>query len=161
VRRTRLVVGAVAAAVVVAGGVAIGAALASGSSHRLARGQTHSSHPVTAAGHGHLTTTVPSGDLTPTAPTAYGATYAAPSSPYTVVVGASASCWVLATQGATGKVVWTGTVAPGQTQSLPVSGNLVVRLGAPSDAHVTMNDRPVQLPSGFRSPFDLTFAATP
>ena len=153
VRRTRLV--AAATVVVVAG--AVTAAL---STDGTPRGRSHGPRPATAARHGHLATPRPSAAPGPAAPTAYTATYSAPSSPYTVVVGASASCWVMATQAATGKVVWTGTVAAGQSQSLVVSGTLVVRLGAPGDASVTIDGKPVQLPAGYRSPFDLTFKAT-
>jgi outer membrane protein assembly factor BamB len=79
------------------------------------------------------------------------------SSPYTVVLSASQMCWVMATQAATGKVVWTGTIAAGASHSLSVSGDVVVRLGAPSDASVTLDGRPVQFPTGYRAPLDLTF----
>jgi hypothetical protein len=154
VKRTRLVVGATA----VVAGVAVAGALLFGSSHTPPR-PSRGSHPATAAGHGHRPPTVPAVDLTPTSPTAYSATYAAPSSSYIVAIGASALCWVMATQAATGKVVWTGTVPAGGSQSMSASGNLVVELGAPSDVSVTMDGRAVQLPTGFRSPFDLTFEA--
>ena len=154
VHRTRLIVGATAVVAV----VAVGAALVFGSSAGPLR-PSHRSQPLTAAGHGHVPSTAPSAALTPAAPTAYSATYAVPSSSYTVVVGASAQCWVMATQGATGNVVWTGTVPAGGSQALPVAGTLVVELGAPSDASVTLDGKPVQLPAGFRSPFRLTFAA--
>jgi hypothetical protein len=154
VRRTRLV--AAATVVVVAGAVTAVLSTTDGTP----RGSSHGPRPATAAGHGHLATPQPSTVPGPAAPTAYTATYSAPSSPYTVVVGASASCWVMATQAPTGKVVWTGTVAAGQSQSLVVSGTLVVRLGAPGDASVTIDGKPVQLPAGYRSPFDLTFRAT-
>jgi hypothetical protein len=149
-----LTVGATAVVAV----VAIGGALVFGSS-AAPRRPSHRSQPLTAAGHGHAPATAPPADLTPASPTAYSATYAVPSSSYTVVVGASAQCWVMATQGAAGKVVWTGTVPAGGSQALPVSGTVVVELGAPSDASVTLDGKPVQLPAGFRSPFSLTFAA--
>ena len=63
----------------------------------------------------------------------------------------------MATQASTGKVEWTGTVDPGASRSISVAGTLIVRLGAPTDASVTMDGRPVQLPTGFRSPFEMTF----
>jgi hypothetical protein len=148
----------IVAATAVVAAVAVGGALLFGSSAAPPRA-VHRPHPITAAGHGHVLPTVPSVDLAPASPTAYSATYAAPSSSYTVVVGASAQCWVMATQGAAGKVVWTGTVPAGGSQTLAVSGTLVVELGAPGDASVTLDGKPVQLPTGFRSPFDLTFAA--
>jgi hypothetical protein len=63
----------------------------------------------------------------------------------------------MATDPATGHVVWAGTVAAGESHSLSVTGNLGVQLGAPSDASITMDGQPVTLPAGFRSPFNLTF----
>lgn len=159
VRRTRIVAGT---AVVVVVGVAVGSVLAFGPSpsHPTSHTATRPSRPVIGAGHGVPTTAAPSNLLTPSAPTAYSATYVAPSSSYTVAIDVSAVCWVMATQASTGKVVWTGTIAAGASHSMSVSGSLVVRLGAPSDAAVTMDGRPVQLPTGFRAPFDLTFQAT-
>ena len=55
--------------------------------------------------------------------------------------------------------MWTGTIPGGQSHALPVSGDLTVQLGAPSDASVTMNGQHVALPTAFRSPFSLTFRA--
>ncbi len=156
VQRTRIVAGAV---VVVVLGVIV-AALTAGGAPRAPRPVHHVARPITAAGHGSSTTTQPTGDLVPTAPTAFGATYAAPSSAYTVAVDTSASCWVLATVPSTGRVVWTGTLAPGTSHSFSVSGSVVVRLGAPTDARVTVDGRTAQLPAGYRSPFSLTFAPT-
>jgi hypothetical protein len=159
VRRTRLVV---AAAVIVIGG-AVGAALAFGGSHPPSHATakvTPPSRPITAAGHGLPTTTVLTGDLLPSAPTAFSAHYVAPATAYTVVINASATCWVMATDPSSGHVVWTGTVAPGASHSLSVSGGLVVQVGAPTDVSVTMDGRPVELPTGFRSPFTLTFGVT-
>jgi len=159
VRRTRIVAGTT----VVVIGVAVGTVLALGGSHKPSHTTSHTtsppSHPIIGAGHGTQTTATPSNELAPTAPTAYGATYGTPSPSYTVAIAASASCWVMATAASTGKVVWTGTIAAGASQSIPMTGGLVVRLGAPSDASVTVDGRPVQLPAGFRSPFDLTFRA--
>ncbi len=159
VRRTRFV--AAAAVIVVVAGI-VGGALALGGSHHptraASRGSTHRSRPLTAARGAPSTTTVASADLTPAGATAFSARYRAPSSTYTVAIHASASCWVMATDPLTGKVVWTGTIASGASQSVPVSGSLHVQLGAPTDASVTLDGRPVQLPANFRSPFTLEFA---
>lgn len=159
VRRTRIVA---AAALIVAGGV--GGALAFGPTHSPTRppsgATTLPSRPITAAGHGLTTTTVPTHDLVPTAPTAFSAHYAAPSTAYAVAIHASSLCWVMATDPSSGRVVWTGTIAGGSSRSLSVSGDLAIDLGAPTDANVTMDGLPVQLPTGFRSPFTLTFVAT-
>ena len=159
VRRTRFVA---AAAVIIVAGV-VGGALALGGSHNptraASRGATHPARPLTAAGGATSTTTVVSADLTPAGATAFSARYAAPSSTYTVAINASALCWVMATDPLTGKVVWTGTIAAGASHAVPVSGSLYVQLGAPTDASVTLDGRPVQLPANFRSPFTLEFGA--
>jgi len=153
VRRTRL---AALGVVVVAAG-AVGGALVLGSSHGPRRAPPRASRPSTAVGRDLPTTTALSSVLTPTTPTAFSAAYAAPASPYTVVIDASAQCWVMATSSSTGKVVWTGTVAGGGSQSIPATGDLTVELGAPTEVTVMMDGRPVQLPTGYRSPFDLNF----
>ncbi|HVA02168.1 MAG TPA: DUF4115 domain-containing protein [Acidimicrobiales bacterium] len=157
VRRTRLIAGAVV--IVVAG--AVGAELALGRSEHPTRtassGTTHPARPLTSAGGAVSSTTVLSADLTPTGVTAFNARYAIPTTTYTVAIHASASCWVMATDPVTGKVVWTGTIASGASQSVPGSGSLHVQLGAPTDASVTLDGRPVQLPANFRSPFTLEF----
>jgi len=147
----------VAAAAVVVIVVGVGAALAVGPSHHTPPVTHHASRPITAAGQGLPSTTVASSHLTPSEPTAFSAKYSAPSSTYTVAVDASAPCWVLATDPSSGHVEWAGTVVPGTPHSLAVTGSVVVQLGAPSDASVTMDGQPVQLPTGFRSPFNLTF----
>jgi hypothetical protein len=149
VRRTRF---AAAAAVLAIGGV-VGGALASRRSPAPTRPATHPSHPITAAGHSSSST------LAPTASTAFSATYTAPPSAYTVSIDASAQCWVMATDPSTGHVVWTGTIPGGQSRALPVSGDLTIQLGAPSDASVTMNGQHVELPTAFRAPLSLIFRA--
>ncbi len=160
VRRTRIV--ASVAVIVIAGG--IGAALALGGTpsptRAPSRATSHSSRPITAAGHGLTTTTAVAHALVPTAATAFGAHYAPPSTAYTVAIHASAQCWVMATDPSSGRVVWTGTIAAGSSRSLPVSGVLGLELGAPTDADVTVDGLPVQLPTGYRSPFTMTFEAT-
>ncbi len=70
---------------------------------------------------------------------------------------ATGLCWVDATAASTGNVVWTGTLQTGQSQSIPATGSLIVRLGAANDVTVTMNGEPVVLPSGFQSPFNMSF----
>ncbi|HEY5026316.1 MAG TPA: DUF4115 domain-containing protein [Acidimicrobiales bacterium] len=160
VRRARTVA---VAAVIVVGGV-VGGALALGRSHVPARASsppTVPSRPITAAGRGLPTTTVLTRVVVPSSPTAFSARYAAPSTTYAVAISASAMCWVMATDPSSGHVVWTGTIAAGASRSLSVSGSLAVELGAPSDASVTMDGRAVQLPTGFRSPFTLTFQRAP
>jgi hypothetical protein len=159
VQRTRIIA---AGAVVVVVGAVVGA-LTLGGSTPSPRPAHDAARPITAAGHARVTTptTQASSDLVPSSPTAYSATYAAPSTAYTVVVEVSGACWVMATDPSSGRVVWTGTLAPGASQTLSVSGALALHLGAPTDARVTLDGRPVQLPPGYRAPFDLSFAPDP
>jgi hypothetical protein len=51
-------------------------------------------------------------------------------------------------------------LAPGQTRSIPATGSLLLRLGAANDVSVTLNGEPVVFPTGFHSPFDMSFQAT-
>ena len=161
VRRTRLASGV---AVLAIGGV-VGGVVASRPSHNPPRAgpprASPRSHPITGAGHGPVVTATTAGSsaLAPTAPTAFSAQYVAPSSAYTVVIDASEPCWVMATDSATGHVVWTGTIDPGQSRSLAVSGGLTVELGAPSVVSVTLDGQRVQFPTGFRAPFSLSLQA--
>jgi hypothetical protein len=150
----------VVVAVVVLAAVAIGLAVTSGSSPPARRATTTTTagrRPVTAPSGGHASTVPARSLLTPAVETADGATYRAPRAPYTVVLDASGSCWVLATDTASGQVLWTGTLAGGQSRSLAASGDMAVRLGAASDVLVSMDGTPVRLPSGFQSPFTMTF----
>jgi hypothetical protein len=50
-------------------------------------------------------------------------------------------------------------MASGQSQSVPATGSLILRLGAPEDVSVTLNGSPVVLPTGYQSPFDMRFTA--
>jgi hypothetical protein len=94
----------------------------------------------------------------PTASSASSATYAAPAGAFTVVLDATGQCWVMAVEAGTGKVVWTGTMAAGQSQPLASTGTLKVTLGAASDVTMVLQGKPVALPAAFQSPFVATFA---
>jgi hypothetical protein len=107
----------------------------------------------------HTTVTAPP-EVQPTTSAPGSASYAAPSTGYTVALRATGPCWVEATATSTGDVVWTGTLATGQSQSIPATGSLFVRLGAANDVGVTLNGEPVLFPTGFQSPFDMTFTST-
>ncbi|MGD0254692.1 MAG: DUF4115 domain-containing protein [Acidimicrobiales bacterium] len=119
----------------------------------------HSSTPSTRSGsssHKHKTPTPASQTLQPTTSSVTAAAYSVPASAYTVGLSTSGPCWVLATAMATGKVLWTGTMEAGESQQIPATGSLLVRLGA-NDVTVSLNGEPVTLPAGHQSPFDLTF----
>jgi hypothetical protein len=151
----------VAAAVVVLGAV-VGLAVAFAPSHPAKTAQhgttkrpktsTHSTHPQT-------TVTTPP-EVQPTSATSGTAAYGAPSTGYTIALRATGLCWVQATEVSTGIVVWTGTLDSGQTRSIPGTGNLLVRLGAANDVTVSLNGEQVLLPTGFKSPFNLSFQST-
>jgi hypothetical protein len=149
-------------AVVVALAVVVGLALAfapprhpAAASHR-----TTTRSKTTIGGTRSPTTTTTAPGVRPTSATSSTAAYVAPSTGYTVALRATGPCWVEATETSTGNVVWTGTLASGQTRSIPASGNLFVRLGAADDVTVSLNGEQVTLPSGFQSPFDMSFQST-
>lgn len=160
-RRSRGRLASVAAAAAVLA-LVVGAAVAlAPSPHRAAT--KHAPAPRTkASAHAvHSRTTVTTAPLVrPTTATANTAAYGAPSTGYTIALRATGLCWVEATETSTGKVVWTGTLLTGQTQSIPATGTLVVRLGAANDVIVTLNGESVLLPAGFHSPFDMSFEST-
>ena len=146
--RTGMVV-SVAAIVVMAGALALALVLTS-HSPRLSSSRPHNPPPV---GRGHPAT--PS-VITPTASSVSAATYAAPAGHYTVELNATEPCWVMATDATTSHVEWTGTLAAGEHRQLPVSGGLVVRLGAVG-VTVSLDGKPVQLPPQVQVPFTMTF----
>ncbi len=106
------------------------------------------------------TTVPPPPEVHPTSSTAVTADYSAPATGYTVGLQATGPCWVEATTTASGALVWTGTLAPGQTRSIAATGSLLLRLGASDDVSVSLNGETVAFPTGFQSPFDMTFEAT-
>jgi len=139
----------VAAIVVVAGALAFALVLTS-HSPRLSNSRPHNPPPV---GRGHPAT--PS-VVTPTASSVSDATYAAPAGHYTVELDATGPCWVMATDVTTSRVEWTGTLAAGEHRQVPVSGGLVVRLGA-IGVTVSLDGKAVQFPPQVRVPFTMTF----
>jgi uncharacterized protein DUF4115 len=113
------------------------------------RASTHSTSPAP--------TTAP-GTVQPSVSSASSATYGAPTGAFDVVLSATGLCWVMAVDQGTGKVVWTGTMTTGQSQSIPASGQMKVTLGAASDVTMRLGGKTVVLPTGYQSPFVATFA---
>ncbi len=112
---------------------------------------SHSKHSSTS---GSSTPSV----LTAVSSSAAAGSYQAPSGSYTVVVGASTGdCWVMAREVGTGQVLWTGTLTPGESQKFSASGQVSVDLGAATVSSVTIDGKQVELPSGYQSPFTMTF----
>jgi RodZ C-terminal domain len=150
----------VAASVVVVAAVIASALLVAGprSSHKPPRSAAAASHSATASGRraASSTTTAPP-QLQPATSTSATAAYAAPASAYMVQLSASGPCWVLASETATGQVLWMGLLDPGQTKQIPATGSLFLRLGAAYDVTVSLDGEPVILPAGHQSPFDVTF----
>jgi|SRR6185437_15736139 len=105
-------------------------------------------------------TTVPS-SFTATTYTSTTGTYVPPAASYTVVLtAANGDCW-LTVQSAGGTTVFTQTLTPGQSKSLPLTGVNTIEIGAPSALTVTIDRKPVVLPAGYQTPFRMTLQPAP
>jgi hypothetical protein len=112
----------------------------------------HVHHPNAAA----TTTTVPL-QFRPTRATSGSATYAPPSSSYTLTVSAAAGpCWI-AVQTVSGTTTFAQTLATGEVRSFALNGVVNVTLGAPSAVTVVLDNEPVVFPAGYQNPFRITF----
>lgn len=113
---------------------------------------THGTHHGTTT----TTTTLPAREQ-PASSTANTATYVAPTSAYVLTLAAtSGNCWMQVTD-ASGTTVFAQTVSAGTRHAVTVSGPVTVLLGAPTAAAVAVDHVPAVLPTGFRSPFTMTF----
>ena len=162
--RVPTVLGVLIAVVVIA--VAVAVALGATSHHHTTSPPVHSG--TTAPAHtGAKTTTTVSMVPPTTAPptvqpeaatvTMQSASYAAPSSAYTVTLSSSGACWVYAKLASTGAVVWTGTLDAGQAQTLEATGGLIVELGHANSLSATLNGIPVDYPAQYQAVFTMTF----
>jgi len=101
------------------------------------------------------TTTVPP-TFTAVTYTATTATYTLPSTSYAVTfVTKTGACWITVTS-ATGSVLFTQTLQPGQSKSISTTGKSTIILGAPSSVTITIDHEPVVLPGGYQTPFYMT-----
>ncbi|HLI73770.1 MAG TPA: DUF4115 domain-containing protein [Acidimicrobiales bacterium] len=148
--RNRPLAMAAAAVMAVAAVVALALTLPSSRSPRSATGHSRPTQPR--PGHRSSLSAV----VSPSSSSTYAATYSVPRGSFTVALNASAPCWVYATDSAKGTVVWTATMSAGQQHTIEATKALVVRLGS-SNVTVNLDGRPVQFPSGFRVPFNMTF----
>jgi hypothetical protein len=116
----------------------------------------HSSRP---AHHATTTTTTrPPTVSEPQGATANAATYAVADASYSLTLGANnGECWVSATDTSTGKVLFSGTLFTGQSETVAASGPMTVIAGAPGAFTATVNGAAVVLPPGAQAPFTLTF----
>jgi hypothetical protein len=106
------------------------------------------------------TTTAPPTVSAPTGVTANAATYRVADASYSLALGANnGECWVLATETSTGKVLYTGTLFTGQSETVAATGPVTVVAGAPGAFTATVNGAAVVLPPGAQAPFTLTFAS--
>ncbi len=113
---------------------------------------TSAPKPKTSTGKGGKSTSLAPVTATPTA-----ATYQVGSPSFTVLLTATGPCWVEATDPSTGQVLWEGTLQANDSQQVPSTGQVVVRLGQAHNVTVTVGGQQVQLPPGFNTVIDLTF----
>ncbi len=119
---------------------------------------THHHH---AASTTTTTTMAPPPVSAATAATAHTATYTVAEADYALTVGAtSGECWVDVTSTATGGVLFTATLQPGQSHAVATTGPVTVIAGAPAVFTATVNGAPVTLPPGNQAPFTLHFQTT-
>ena len=105
------------------------------------------------------TTAVPQ-FLAPTSSDGSGASYAAPTSAYTVVITVnSGDCWVAQSTAAGAAISWDATLTQGQTHTFQVTGPLWVRAGNSGVVSLTINGVPVHFtaPPG---PYNFQFVPT-
>ena len=86
------------------------------------------------------------------------ATYQVSDAPFTVTVSTtSGPCWLEATDASDGQLLWEGTLAPGQSQTVSSPAGLLLRLGNSPVTTVTEGGQVVNLPAGAAVVFDLDF----
>jgi len=86
------------------------------------------------------------------------ATYQVSDAPFTVTVSTtSGPCWLEATDASNGQLLWEGTLAPGQSQTVSSPAGLLLRLGNSPVTTVTEGGQVVNLPAGAAVVFDLDF----
>jgi hypothetical protein len=101
------------------------------------------------------TTTLPT-VLKPTSVSPTEVAFTVPSASYTLTLNATTgSCWVGVEKSSAGPWLWMQTLAPGQSATYKGSGALVVAIGAPAYAGLSVNGIVAQLPSGATQPYDV------
>jgi cytoskeletal protein RodZ len=104
------------------------------------------------------TTAAPAAVSGPNLISANGATYQVANASYSLALTAkSGECWISATDGSSGAVLFTGVLTSGQSHMVTATGPVTVVAGAPAAFAATVNGVPVQLPFGFQAPFTLKF----
>jgi hypothetical protein len=167
--RARLARQARARRVAVGGLAAVAIAVATlGLLQLLDKGKTNSATPPPTTTHPRVTSPPTSTTSPPTTTTtpkiippqsvsAADVSYVLPANSYTFDFSTSGPCWVGIQQDAAGPYVWEETLYPGQSASYRATGSTVVRLGAPTAIHISVNGVAVQLAASNTQPYDLTF----
>jgi hypothetical protein len=97
----------------------------------------------------------------PQAATTQSATYDVAATTFTVALTAtSGACWVDATSSTTGTTLFSGTLAAGAQHSFSATGPVTLIVGAPTVLHATVDGDAVVLPTGFQTPFTMSFVTT-
>jgi Domain of unknown function (DUF4115) len=96
--------------------------------------------------------------VVPLSGTARSATYNVAAPNYTLSFSATSGlCWVDITNTTSGATLFEKTLQPGEQQSLAVSGPVTVVIGAPTVLSLLVDGSAVALPSGFNTPFTVSF----
>ncbi len=123
-------------------------------------------HPSTGRSHGGTTTTTtstaPPAVSAPGAVSTNAATYQVAGQSYSLAVAATTGpCWVQVTNTATGAVLFSATLSPGQRQVVTAAGAVAVIAGATGAFAAAVDGVLVALPTGAQAPFTLTFQPPP
>jgi hypothetical protein len=114
----------------------------------------------------HSTTTTTTASALPSsfvASTTSGetATYQVPLKRYQVVVhGALGPTWAVYKMGPSSTLEWQGTIKVGTDESLPMTGDSQITIGAPKSASVTVEGKPVVFPSPLPTTLVLSFVSS-
>jgi hypothetical protein len=112
--------------------------------------------PPTSTTSAPTTTTLPK-IIPPQSVSAQEVSYVLPANSYTIDFSASGACWVGIQHAVGGPYLWDETLSPGQTATYSATGATVVRLGAPTTIHISIDGVAVQLAASNTQPYDLTF----
>jgi hypothetical protein len=106
-------------------------------------------------------TTQPPAVSAPVSSSAGAATYQVAASTFSMTLAAtSGACWVDATDSTTGATLFTGTLGAGDRQSFTATSPVTVVVGAPTVFVASVNGVAAVLPSGFRTPFTMSFVTS-
>jgi hypothetical protein len=106
-------------------------------------------------------TTQPPAVSAPVSASAGAATYQVGASTFSMTLAAtSGACWVDATDSTTGATLFTGTLGPGERQTFTATSPVTIVVGAPTVFVASVNGEAAVLPTGFRTPFTMSFVTS-